>query len=326
MSALITGGGGYIGSALAKRLLEEGYEVITIDDLSRGNYEHLRRVDEGARLKLVVGDIRDVDKLNAVVKNVGDLKAIFHLAAVSGLRRCSRDPRKAITTNVYGSYNVLEIARKYDADKIIFTSSAAVYGDPIELPIPESHPTRPKNLYGITKLAAEHLFISYHELYGLTTVILRLGNVYGVGLFTYWESVIPKFVRQALSGKPLTIYGTGEQTRDFVHVWDVVRALELVLKANNDVVSGEVFNVASGHPISVNFIAEIVRENVGKIGVVHLPPREGETYLPGFCLSIDKIRRKLGFEPSWDVKEGIKQLIKYYLSSSMSSDQKERRT
>jgi len=145
---------------------------------------------------------------------------------------------------------------------------------------------------------------------------LRFGNVYGVGLYTYWETVIPKFVRQALTGQPLTIYGDGFQSRDFVHVWDVVQAIELVLKVD---IAGEVFNIASGKPVSINSLADMVSKIVRKrfnkkISVTHLPPRKGETYIKDFCLSIDKIRSRLGFKPMWTLERGINQLIDFYLN------------
>ncbi len=321
MSVLITGGAGYIGSALVKQLLEDGYHVVVVDNLYRGNYEPLRDYEQSGRLDLLVMDICDIKALDKAVEDAGGVEAIFHLAAVPGMRLCARDPDKAVMTNVYGSYNVLEVARNHDVDKVVLTSSAAVYGDPVELPVRESHPTNPKNLYGITKLAAEHLFASYHELYGLPTVVLRLGNVYGVGLFTYWETVIPKFVNQALSGKPLSVYGTGTQTRDFIHVWDVVEAMRLVLEARGAAVAGETFNVATGKPVSINEVAEAVSRAVWEecrieVEISHVEsPRKGETTVPGFCLSADKIREKLGFRPSWEFEDGVRQLIRYRLLS-----------
>jgi len=319
MSVLITGGAGYIGSTLIKRLVETGYHVISIDNLFRGSYEHLKTYERSGGARLLIGDIRDFEVLERTVKNTENIDIIFHLAAIPGVDMCRRMPERAILTNVYGSYNVLEVARKHDIDRVVFTSSAAVYGDPIELPVRETHPTMPKNLYGITKLAAEDMFMSYYELYGLCTVVLRLANVYGLGLFTYWKNVVPKFVRQALEGEPLTVYWTGKQTRDFIHVEDVVSALELVMRADKKAISGEVFNVATGRPVAINEVAGIVRELVEKthgisVSIKHVPLPEGrsETLIPGFCLSIEKIRNKLGFNPSWTLEAGISQLISYY--------------
>jgi UDP-glucose 4-epimerase len=316
MNVLVTGGAGYIGSALVERLVSEGYGVVSIDNLSQGDYECLVKCRESPRVKLVVGDICDSEKLEGVLREGEGVSAVVHLAAVSGIERCQRNPREAILTNVYGTHNVLEAARKYDIDKVVFASSAAVYGNPVKTPIGEDHPLSPTNLYGVTKLAAERLLESYHASYGLDTVILRFGNVYGVGVYTQWETVIPKFVRQALSGEALTIYGDGEQSRDFIHVWDAVEAVILALRDERGAVNGESFNVGVGKATSVNVIADTVSkifyaEYGKKVGTVNLPPRRGEPYVPDFCYSIEKIGGKLGFKPECSIERDVKQLIEY---------------
>jgi len=318
MNVLVTGGAGYIGSALIKKLLEEGHSVVSIDNLSRGDYKYLKKYERSSRLKLVVGDICDLGKLREVMKESDNVDAVVHLAAIPGLERCQKTPEKAILTNVYGTYNVLEIAREYDIGRFVFTSSAAVYGTPIKTPISEEHPLNPTNLYGATKVAAEKLVDAYHESHGLNTVILRFGNVYGVGVYTYWETVIPKFVKQALSGQPLTIYGDGKQSRDFIHVWDIIQAIELVLERENNIAVGESFNVGSGRPTTVNVIASIIskvfknEETRNDVKTLNLPPRKGEPRTPYFCLSTIKIENRLQFKPRWDIEKGIKQLFKYH--------------
>ena len=316
MNVLVTGGAGYIGSALVERLVSEGYGVVSIDNLSQGDYKYLVKCRESPRVKLVVGDICDLEKLEGVLREGEGVSAVVHLAAVSGIERCQRNPRGAILTNVYGTHNVLEVARKYDVGKVVFASSAAVYGNPVKTPVGEDHPLSPTNLYGVTKLAAEGLLGSYHVSYGLDTVILRFGNVYGVGVYTHWESVIPKFVRQALSGQALTIYGDGKQSRDFIHVWDVVEAVILALRGERGVVAGESFNVGVGKATSVNVIADTVSrvfyaEYGKKVGTVNLPPRRGEPYVPDFCYSIEKIRGKLGFKPEGSIEKNVRQLIAF---------------
>ena len=316
MHILITGAAGYIGTALVKKLIEKKFLILAIDNLIRGDYRYLLNYNKTSLLKTIIGDIRDQEKLGYLFRRY-NINAIVHLAAIPGMERCRKDPYNAITTNIYGTYNVLENARKYDVNKIILASSAAVYGTPIKTPIEESHSLNPTNLYGVTKLAAEKLMKAYYQDYGLSTVILRLSNVYGVGLYTYWENVIPKFVRYALTGQPLTIYGHGYQSRDFIHVWDVVQAIELVLETDKGI-AGEVFNVGTGNPISVNFIADIVSEIVSKklntkVKRVHLPPRKGEPQIRDFCLLINKIKEKLGFNPKWTIEKGVNQLIDYYL-------------
>ena len=316
MNVLVTGGAGYIGSALVERLVSEGYGVVSIDNLSRGDYKYLVKYGESPRVKLVVGDICDSRKLEEALREGGGVSAVVHLAAVPGIEECQRSPREAVLTNVYGTHNVLEVARKYDVGKVVFASSAAVYGNPIKTPVGEDHPMSPTNLYGVTKLAGERLLESYYVSYGMGTVILRFGNVYGVGAYTHWETVIPKFVRQALSGQALTIYGDGEQSRDFIHVWDAVEAVILALRSERGVVVGESFNVGVGKATSVNVIADTVSrvlyaEYGKKVGMVNLPPRRGEPYVPDFCYSIAKIGGKLGFKPEWSIERDVKQLVEY---------------
>ncbi|MCK4952972.1 GDP-mannose 4,6-dehydratase [Candidatus Bathyarchaeota archaeon] len=315
MNVLVTGGAGYIGSTLIKQLLEKEHKVVSIDNLSRGDYKFLMKYKENPRLKLLIGDIRDPDKLKAVIKENKDVGAIVHFAAIPGMERCQKNPKGAALTNIYGTYNVLETARNYDI-KVVFISSAAVYGNPIEVPISENHSTNPTNLYGVTKLAGEKLLSAYHSSYKLNTVALRFGNVYGFGVYSHWETVIPKFTKQALSEQPLTIYGNGEQSRDFIHVWDIIQAIELVLEGEKNLVAGETFNVGTGKPISVNTIANMVtkifyEECKKNVKTTHLPPRKGEPDTPNFCLSPIKIKNKLEFRPQWDIKSGIKQLIRY---------------
>jgi len=320
MKVLITGGAGYIGSALAVKLLHNGHSVISIDNLSRGDYMYLKRYQRNVNLKLAIGDICDQEKFEKIMKESGSVDAVVHLAAVPGLERCRKNPKGAVLTNVYGTYNVLEVARRYSVGRVIFTSSAAVYGKPNETPIDEKHPLNPTNLYGVTKLAGEKLVDTYHDSYGLSTVILRFGNVYGVGVYINWETVIPKFVRQALYRQPLTIYGDGQQSRDFIHVWDVIQAIELVLNAESKVVAGQTFNVATGKPTSINAIADtisrIFEEYNQLVKITYLAPREDEVYAQDFCLSSKKIQEKVGFQPKWDVEHGIRQIIRYSLNSS----------
>jgi UDP-glucose 4-epimerase len=316
MNVLVTGGAGYVGSVAFDRLVREGYEVVSIDNLSRGDYRYLVKYKESPRVKLVVGNICDSKDLDGVLSEGEGVDAVVHLAAVPGIEMCQSSPREAVLTNVYGTYNVLEAARKYDVGKVVFASSAAVYGNPVKTPIGEDHPLGPTNLYGVTKLAAERLLGSYHVSYGLDTVILRFGNVYGVGAYTHWDTGIPKFVRQALSGQALTIYGDGQQGRDFIHVWDAVEAVILALKSEKGVVAGESFNVGVGRATSVNLIADTVSKvflsDYGKkVGTVSLPPRSGEPCVPNFCFSIAKIRGKLGFNPDWSIEKHVKQLIEY---------------
>ena len=309
MRIAVTGGAGYIGSTLAVKLLERGDDVVSVDNESIGNYSHLNKHKQGNKTKCVVGDIRDIDLL---VEKWKDCDAIAHLAAVPGLVRCNEHPEEAVSVNVYGTYQVMEAARRLDIRRVVFCSSAATYGVPVEMPVTEAHQQRPLNLYGVTKVAGEQIINTYWDNHGIETVNLRFGNIYGVGVFTRWNTVIPKFVNQGMSGESLTVYGDGEYSRDFVHVQDISDAMMLSL--NKEGIGGETFNVG-GETLTVNNIADIVKAEIaaetgGEAEAVNTAPRPGET--KKFSYDLTKIRGVLGFENRWTVRKGVKQLIKYW--------------
>jgi len=307
----VTGGAGYIGSTLVLKLLERGDEVVSVDNQSIGDYKFLEENPATHGAKRIVGDIRDQDLLLDVWAGCD---AVAHLAALPGLVRCNEHPEEAISVNVYGTHQVMEAARKLDIKRVVFCSSASTYGVPIHMPVTEEHPQRPLNLYGVTKVSGEQVIDTYWDNYGIETVNLRFGNIYGVGLFTRWDTVIPKFVKQALSGEKITVYGDGEYSRDFVHVQDITKAMTLSLTTEG--VGGEAFNVG-GETLTINQIADMVQEEVNReTGVtaeaVNTAPRPGET--KKFSYDLTKIRGKLGFVNDWTVREGVKQLIQYHIS------------
>ncbi|MCW4013556.1 MAG: GDP-mannose 4,6-dehydratase [Candidatus Bathyarchaeota archaeon] len=310
MKVGVTGGAGYIGSTLVLKLLERGDEVVSVDNQMIGKYSHLSEHPIGKKAKRVIGDIRDLDLLT---KKWKDCDAIAHLAALPGLVLCNEKPEEAVSVNVYGTYQVMEAARKLDIKRVVFCSSAATYGVPQKMPVTEDHPQRPLNLYGVTKVSGEQVIDTYYDNYGIETVNLRFGNIYGVGLYTRWGTVIPKFVNQALSGEKITVYGDGEYSRDFVHVQDITKAMMLGMTVPG--VGGEAFNVG-GETLTINEIASMTMEEVKKATgdnaeAVNMPPRQGET--KKFSYDLTKIRSKLGFENDWTVREGVKQLIEYRL-------------
>jgi len=309
MRVAVTGGAGYIGSTLAVRLLERGDEVVSVDDESIGDYSHLKRHMQGGGAECVLGDIRDLDLL---VEKLRGCDALAHLAALPGLVRCNEHPEEAVSVNVYGTYQVMEAARRLDIGRVVFCSSASTYGVPVEMPVTEEHPQRPLNLYGVTKAAGEQIVNTYWDNHGIETVNLRFGNIYGVGVYTRWGTVIPKFVNQGMSGEPLTVYGDGEYSRDFVHVQDISEAMTLAL--TKEEVGGETFNVG-GETLTVNQIADIVKEEIaaetgGEAEAVNMAPRPGET--KRFSYDLTKIRGVLGFENRWTVRQGVRQLIEYW--------------
>ena len=310
MKIALTGGAGYIGSTLVANLQERGDSVVSVDNLSIGSYEFLKGMKLMGKAQLLVGDIRDQNFLEEKWRGCD---AVAHLAALPGLVRCRDNPEEAVSVNVYGTYCVMEAARKLDIRRVVFCSSASTYGVPVRMPVTEDHPQRPLNLYGVTKVSGEQIINTYWDNYGIETVNLRFGNIYGVGVYTHWDTVIPKFVNQAVGGEPLTIYGDGEYSRDFVHVQDICMAITLSLTTPG--IGGETFNVG-GETLTINRLAEIVKEELAeetgsKAEAVNTPPRNGET--KQFSYDLKKIRSRLGFANDWAVREGVKQLIRHRL-------------
>jgi len=306
----ITGGAGYIGSTLIKELLSRKHEVVSVDNETIGSYAYLIENEIAAEDHLIKGDIREVDLLE---KHWKDCDAIAHLAALPGLVLCNNKPEEAVSVNVHGTYNVLKAANKLGIKRIVFCSSAAVYGKPRKLPVTEKHELNPLNLYGVTKLSGEKILNMFNLNEGLSTVNLRFGNIYGVGLYTRWDTVIPKFVKQALKGEPLTIYGDGESSRDFVHVKDITNAI--ILSISTPKIGGETFNVG-GETLNINELAKIVEEEVEKIvgkkvESKNTPPRVGET--KEFSYDLTHIKSRLGFKNQYTVEDGVNELVKHWL-------------
>ncbi|MDP6459008.1 MAG: NAD-dependent epimerase/dehydratase family protein [Candidatus Bathyarchaeota archaeon] len=304
----VTGGAGYIGSQLVKSLIERKNEVVSIDNLMNSNYSYLRTQGVSSGVSLLKGDIRDIDSM---LKAFDDCDAIAHLAALPGLIKCRERPAEATSINVYGTYNVLEATRRLGIGKVVFCSTAAVYGKPTEMPVIENLPLRPLNLYGVTKLAGERLMDVFSSDYGIATLSLRFGNVFGIGLFTNYDTVIPKFIRMGLKGENLTVYGDGSSTRDFVHVEDIAQAVILALKSKDK--GSDVYNVG-GETMEIGVVAKriigSIKKSTGeKVGIVNFPPRVGETN--EFSYSLDKIKKGLKYKPKWNIQQGIEQIIKF---------------
>jgi len=292
---LITGGAGFVGSHLAERLVPNN-DVRVIDDLSTGKREH---VPDGA--ELIVGDVRDEAALERAVAGVD---VVFHEAAVISVEETVQQPAGTHHVNVDGTLRVLEAAREQDA-RVVVASSAAIYGHPETVPVAEDAPKSPTSPYGIDKLAIDHYTRRYHDLYGLDTVALRYFNVYGPrqGASDY-SGVIDVFFEQIEDGGPITIEGDGSQTRDFVHVSDVVDA-NLVAATTDRV--GEAFNVATGTQTSILELAETVREITNTdVEITHTDPREGD--IDRSRADVTLASDRLGFESTVALEEGLERL------------------
>ncbi|ACV11180.1 NAD-dependent epimerase/dehydratase [Halorhabdus utahensis DSM 12940] len=295
-TVLITGGAGFIGSHLADALVEHN-DVIVLDNLSTGKREN---VPDGATF--VEGDVRDAD----VVADVSDgVDLIFHKAAVVSVERSIDEPAFSHEVNFDGTLTLLEAARRVDA-RVVFASSAAIYGDPDTLPITESDPVDPQSPYGIDKCAADQYLRAYHDLYGLETVALRYFNAYGPRqTASDYSGVISIFGEQARAGEPITVNGDGTQTRDFVHVSDVVTAN--LLAATTEHV-GTAYNIGTGGETSIRSLAETIQATVGTDSpIVHGDPRPGD--IQRSRADITTARERLGYEPSVPLETGLATLF-----------------
>jgi len=302
MRVLVTGGAGFIGSNLTRRLLEDGHEVTVLDNLSSG---YQRNIDAFPGVDFVYGDIRDE---NSVRQVTAGRSVVFHLAASVGNKRSIDDPLSDAEINVLGTLRVLEAARKAGVGKVVISSSAGIFGELKTLPIREDHPTEPDSPYGASKLCAEKEGLAYAKLYGMEVVCLRYFNVYGPSQrFDAYGNVIPIFVFQMLRGEPVTIFGDGEQTRDFVNVRDVVQAN--IKAAMVPSVSGA-FNIGSGTRISINALVERLRAASGLNPVVrHGPPRVGD--VRDSLADISAARKAFGFDTAVTMDEGLPEYIRW---------------
>jgi UDP-glucose 4-epimerase len=302
MKVLITGGAGFIGSNLVKELASNGVEAIVLDNLSSG---YRTNIEEQPRVRLVQKDVRDAAAVEAAMVGVD---AVFHLAASVGNKRSIDQPVQDAEINVIGTLRVLEAARKAGVRKVVISSSAGIFGELKTLPIREEHPAEPDSPYGASKLGAEKEGLAYAKLYGMEVVCLRYFNVYGPNQrFDAYGNVIPIFVFQMLRGEPITIFGDGEQTRDFVNVRDVVQAN--IKAAMTPGVSGA-FNIGSGTRISINELVGRLSAGCGLNAVVrHSGPRAGD--VRDSLADIGAARKLFAFHPAVSIEEGLDEYIRW---------------
>ena len=302
---LVTGGAGFIGSHLVDRLIREGFEVTVLDNLSTGRTENLMGHLESGSVRLVNADILD---RRAVKQALTDVEAVFHLAAITSVPYSVEHRDVTRKANVEGTRVLLDACLVGNVERFIYVSSCAVYGEPEYLPIDERHPVRPVSPYAESKLEAERLCMEFQKAYGLKTTIVRPFNVYGPRMRGgRCGGVIARFIERLRSNKSPIIYGDGTQTRDFVHVWDVVNALMLTLESRKAV--GEIFNVAFGVATSIGQLAKLVMELLGVDGLkpIHRPARDGD--IKHSYADIGKAKAWLGYEPKISLKEGITALV-----------------
>lgn len=310
---LITGGGGFIGSAIADQVLEAGAErLVVIDDFVRGRRENLAGAAATGRLDLIEGDIRDralVDELMA------GIDVVFHQAALR-ITHCAEEPVRAVEVMINGTQNVLDAAVKHGVKKVLAASSASVYGEPSYLAMDELHPFNNRTLYGACKVANEQLLRSYAEMYSLNYVAIRPFNVYGprMDIYGVYTEVMIRWLERIARGEPPIIFGAGSQTMDFVDVSDVARAYVLAATAD---VTDDVFNAGSGTQTS---LLELCRLVVAAAGRSDLEP----VFMPARTVGpvgrrqagIEKARDVLGFEARIGLADGLRRLIDWHTAAT----------
>ena len=334
MNWLITGACGFIGTNLIAHLLKKNQseKIRVVDNLSVGKRENLARVcdfcekarvesqqpsgelDRMPPVELIVGDIRDADLALKVGRGID---VMVHLAANPGVMPSIENPRFDCEINILGTLNYLESARINGVKRFIFASSGAPLGEQ-EPPIHEEKVPKPVSPYGASKLAGEGYCKAYHGSFGLKTLILRFGNVYGPRS-KHKNSVIAKFIKQALNGEPLIIYGNGNQTRDFLYTEDLIDA---VMAAASIDCAGETFQIATSRETKIHEIAmkikELVEDFSGKpVQIVNDNPRDGEIIRSFFDIS--KSRNILGWEPKWTLEQGLHATVSWFISEDKKS-------
>lgn len=296
---LVTGGAGFIGSNLVKELISEGNIVTVLDNFMSG---YKCNLEPFTSVKIIEGDIRDKNVVEEAVKEV---EVVFHLAASVGNKRSIDYPLTDAEINVLGTLNVLEAAVRNRVRKIVTSSSAGIFGELKTMPIREDHPVEPNSPYGCTKLCEEKLCLAYANLYEIEAVCLRYFNVYGPNQrYDAYGNVIPIFVFKMLRGELITIFGDGDQTRDFVHVKDVVQAN---IKAAESVGVNGAFNIASGTRITINRLVEMITKNNPSIKIEYGPERPGD--VRHSLADISLANQKIGYAPDVDITDGIENYI-----------------
>lgn len=303
MRALVTGGAGFIGSHIAHRLVREGHEVVVLDNLSSGKLENLAAIRE--QVRFVEGDVRDRAAVEAVTAGC---EVVFHEAAIVSVPYSVEHPEESHDVNIEGTINVLQAARKAKTRRVVFASSAAIYGEEPTLPKVETLLPEPVSPYGVEKLTGEHYLATWSRLFGLETVALRYFNVFGPRQdpSSAYSGVISIFGDRILAGKPITFFGDGKQCRDFVYVDNVVSAN--ILAATRPNVSGRVFNVGCGARTTLLELAELIGKTAGKpVERSFGASRAGD--IAESVADIGRARRELGYEPTVGVAEGLARLI-----------------
>lgn len=305
---LVTGGSGFIGSHLTTRLIEEGHRVRVLDDFSSGRMINLAHVAE--QYDLIEGDIRDWETCEAACEGVD---FVFHQAAIGSVPKSIDDPQPSHEVNINGTFHLLRAAASHQVKRFIYAGSSSAYGDTEVSPKHEGLTPNPLSPYAVQKLTGEYYCRAFSSCFGLETITLRYFNVFGdrQDPRSQYAAAIPAFVTAMLLGQAPTVYGDGEQSRDFTHIDNVVEANLLAMKAERT--SGESVNIACGGQITINEVIRRLNEVIGvQVEAKHVDPRPGD--VRHSCADISLARKLLGYEPRVSFGEGLERAIEYYKS------------
>ena len=307
---IITGGAGFIGSHIAESCAKDGYEVVIVDNLDDYYSPELKKknieyVLKSGNVAFAHGDITNLDFLREEIDK--DAEYVFHEAAQAGVRISVENPFKPNDVNVLGTLNVLQASLDADVERVINASSSSVYGKVEYLPFDEKHPTQPVSPYGVSKLAAEHYCRVFYEVYGLPTVSLRYFTVYGPRMRP--DLAISIFTGKMLNNEPITIFGDGEQTRDFTYIDDIVKVNMKLLDTNK--ADGKVMNVGSGDRMSVNDLAKNLKETIGSTSEINYAEvQRGDT--KHTLADVKRAKELVEYESRIDIEEGLKRFVKWF--------------
>ena len=309
MNILVTGGAGFIGRWVVKKLLAEGQRVVALDDLSNGRLMNIDEFRDSPDFLFIEGDIKERDKLEQVF--AGGVDLVYHLAASINVQDSIDDPRTTFDNDVTGTFNILEECRRQNI-KMVFMSTCMVYERSMdETGITEEHPVKPASPYAASKLAGEALTLSYYYAYGLPTVVVRPFNTYGPFQKSSGEGgVVAIFIQRELAGKELNIYGDGTQTRDLLYVEDCA---DFVIRAGMDKrANGQVLNAGLGRDISVNELAQMIGGNAGNIRhIAHIHP---QSEIQKLLCDYSKARELLDWQPRISLEEGLQRTREWMIA------------
>lgn len=306
---LVTGGAGFIGSNLVAALLERGDDVRVLDNFSTGSRANLAAL--GREVEVVEGDLRSYERVHTAVRGS---EVVFHQGALGSVPRSVQDPLTSTAVNVEGTLNVLLAARDEGIRRVVAASSSSVYGDGGTFPRVETQSPNPISPYAVAKLAAERFCVSFARVYGIETVALRYFNVFGPRQdpSSQYAAVVPRFIRAIADGRPVTVHGDGEQSRDFTYVENVVRAN--LLAADGADAAGRVLNVATGASQTVNALADTVGRLLGlPVEKAHGPAQPGD--VRESWADVSAAREALGYEPAVGFEEGLRRTIEAMLGT-----------